>query len=51
MSKLFTATLSCGYFSKYSHLAIPARLYCLKGDQINESLLYSWSFINDLLFN
>ncbi len=27
------------YFLKYSHLAIAAKLYCPKGDRINESLL------------
>ncbi len=27
------------YFPKYSHLAIPAKMHCPKGDQINESLL------------
>ncbi len=32
--------LSRGYFLKYSHLAIPAKLHCPKGDRINESLLY-----------
>ncbi len=31
--------LSRGYFLKYSHLAIPAKLHCPKGDRINESLL------------
>ena len=32
---------SRGYFPKYSHLAIPAKLHGPKGDRINESLLYS----------
>ncbi len=32
---------SRGYFLKRSHLAIPARLHCPKGGQINESLLYN----------
>ncbi len=32
--------LSRGYFHKYSHLAIPAKLHGPKGDQINKSLLY-----------
>ena len=32
--------LSRGYFLRYSHLAIPAKLHGPKGDRINESLLY-----------
>ncbi len=32
--------LSHGYFPKYSHLAILAKLHGPKGDRINESLLY-----------
>ncbi len=32
---------SRGYFPKYSHLAILAKLHGPKGDRINESLLYS----------
>ncbi len=36
--------LSRGYFPKYSHLAIPAKLHGPKGDRINESLLYSSTF-------
>ncbi len=29
-----------GYSLKYSHIAIPAKLHCPKGDWINESLVY-----------
>ncbi len=32
--------LSRGYFLRYNHLAIPAKLHGPKGDRINESLLY-----------
>ncbi len=33
---------SRGYFLKYSHFAIAAKLHCPKGDWINESLLYMY---------
>ena len=33
--KISRSFLSCGYFLKYSHLAISAKL--IKGDRINES--------------
>ncbi len=33
--------LSCCYFLRYGHLAIPAKLHGPKGDRINESLLYN----------
>ena len=36
---------SRGYFLKYSHLAIPARLHCPKGD---ESLLYRMWWLVDI---
>ncbi len=32
--------LNSGYFPKYSHLAIPAKLHGPKGDRSNEILLY-----------
>ncbi len=36
--------LSRGYFQKYSHFAIPAKLHGPKGDRINQSLLYTLSY-------
>ncbi len=32
------------YFLKCGHLALPARLHCPKGDQINESLLHTHTY-------
>ncbi len=32
---------SHGYCLKCSHLTIPAKLHCPKGDRINKSILYS----------
>ncbi len=46
--------LSRGYFLRYSHLAIPAKLHGPKGDRINESLLYLLcvvSFVTRLIFS
>ncbi len=41
--------LSSGYFLRYSHLAIPAKLHGPKGDRINESLLYTYTCMDKII--